>query len=67
MTEVDSIQNSSLQSLQTGDKAEFAQLVDAYSAQIYRLALKMLGNQQDAEDVLQNTFLKAMVSAEIPA
>lgn len=62
MTEVDSIQNSSLQSLQTGDKAEFAQLVDAYSAQIYRLALKMLGNQQDAEDVLQNTFLKAMQS-----
>ena len=35
-------------------------MVDAYSTQIYRLALKMLGVEQDAEDVLQNTFLKAM-------
>lgn len=62
MTEVDSINNISLQSLQAGDRTEFAQLVDAYSAQIYRLALKMLGDQQDAEDVLQNTFLKALQS-----
>ncbi|NOH02233.1 MAG: sigma-70 family RNA polymerase sigma factor [Chloroflexi bacterium] len=43
-----------------GDRTEFARLVDAYSAPIYRLGLKMLGNQQDAEDVLQNTFLNAL-------
>ncbi len=29
------------------------------SGPIYRLALKMLGIPSDAEDVLQNTFLKA--------
>jgi RNA polymerase sigma-70 factor (ECF subfamily) len=34
-------------------------MVDAYSGPIYRLALKMLGIPADAEDVLQNTFLKA--------
>lgn len=55
-------QEFSLQALQAGDRAEFARLVDTYSAQIYRLALKMLGDEQDAEDVLQNTFLKALQS-----
>jgi RNA polymerase sigma-70 factor (ECF subfamily) len=50
----------SLTALQAGDRAEFARLVDAYSTQIYRLALKILGDEQDAEDVLQNTFLKAL-------
>ena len=33
--------------------------MDAYSSKIYRLALRMLNHQQDAEDVLQETFLKA--------
>lgn len=45
--------------LQNGDRVEFARLVEAYSGQIYRLALKMLHNQQDAEDILQETFIKA--------
>ena len=39
----------SLEALQAGDRSEFARLVDAYSPQIYRLALKMLGQPQDAE------------------
>jgi RNA polymerase sigma-70 factor (ECF subfamily) len=52
----------SLEALRTGDRAEFARLVEAYSNQIYRLALKMLADPQDAEDVLQNTFLKALRS-----
>lgn len=54
------LQEFSLQLLRSGDRAEVARLVDAYSTKIYRLALKMLANPQDAEDVLQNTFLKAM-------
>ena len=53
-------QEFSLQLLRSGDRAEIARLVDAYSTKIYRLALKMLANPQDAEDVLQNTFLKAI-------
>jgi RNA polymerase sigma-70 factor (ECF subfamily) len=51
-----------LQALQAGDRAEFARLVDSNSTQVYRLALKMLGDEQDAEDVLQNTFMKALQS-----
>jgi len=50
----------SLEALRAGNRAEFARLVEQYYTPIYRLALKMLANEQDAEDVLQNTFLKAM-------
>ena len=53
-----------LQALQSGDRVEFAKVVDAYSNQIYRLALKMLGDAQDAEDVLQDTFMKAIQSIQ---
>jgi len=49
----------SLDALKSGDRDEFARLVDAYSGPIYRMAMKMLGDGQDAEDVLQNTFLNA--------
>jgi RNA polymerase sigma-70 factor, ECF subfamily len=49
----------SLQDLKAGDRAEFARLVEAYSNHIYRLGLKMLNNPQDAEDILQETFIKA--------
>jgi RNA polymerase sigma-70 factor, ECF subfamily len=50
----------SLEALIAGDRAEFARMVDVYSNPIYRLGLRMLGNSQDAEDVLQNTFLNAL-------
>lgn len=49
----------SLEALQNGDQAEFAHVVEAYSGYIYRLALKILHDPQDAEDVLQDTFIKA--------
>lgn len=48
-----------LEALQAGDRMAFARFVDAYSNQIYRLALKMTGNPSDAEDAMQATFLKA--------
>ena len=52
-------QDFSLNKLRAGDRAEFARLVESYSGLVYRLALKMLENSQDAEDVLQETFVKA--------
>ena len=33
--------------------------MENYSTRIYHLALKMLNDEQDAEDVLQETFIKA--------
>jgi DNA-directed RNA polymerase specialized sigma24 family protein len=45
----------SLEALHAGDPRSLQKLVDAYSGKIYRLAIKMLSHQQDAE-VLQETF-----------
>lgn len=56
--------NISLEALRAGDRAEFARLVDAYSSPIYRLGLRMLGNPQDAEDILQNTFLSVLTNIQ---
>jgi RNA polymerase sigma-70 factor (ECF subfamily) len=59
MVEERQAEKFSLEALRAGDRAEFARLVDQFSPLIYRLGLKMLGNPQDAEDVLQETFIKA--------
>lgn len=49
----------SVAALKAGDRAEFARFVESHSPLIYRLALRMLNSEQDAEDVLQETFIKA--------
>lgn len=54
------VQDISIERLRAGDRAEFARLVDAYSGPIYHLGLRMLGREQDAEDILQNTFLSVL-------
>jgi RNA polymerase sigma-70 factor (ECF subfamily) len=42
-----------------GDSEAFRALVERHSRAVYRLAHRMTGNPQDAEDVVQETFLKA--------
>lgn len=42
-----------------GDRNAFNELVTRYSRKIYRLAKHITQNDEDAEDVLQETFLKA--------
>ncbi len=49
----------SIDALQAGDRDAFARLVDLTSGHIYRVAFQILGSEQDAEDVLQETYLKA--------
>src|SRR5258708_13842374 len=44
---------------QAGEQAAFAALVAEYSRKIYRVAKNITQNDEDAEDVLQETFLKA--------
>jgi RNA polymerase sigma-70 factor, ECF subfamily len=44
---------------QAGDQGAFAALVNEYSRKIYRLAKNITQNDEDAEDVLQEAFLKA--------
>ena len=42
-----------------GDAAAYSELVGRYERKIFRLAKHITQNDEDAEDVLQETFLKA--------
>ncbi|HEV8147512.1 MAG TPA: RNA polymerase sigma factor [Bryobacteraceae bacterium] len=44
---------------QAGDAQAFTDLVNRYERKIYRIAKHITQNDEDAEDVLQETFLKA--------
>ncbi len=58
----ESVNMISVEALKTGDREAFAKLVEMTSAQIYRMMVRILGDQQDAEDVLQETYIKAFRS-----
>lgn len=49
----------SIKALREGDKAAFTAMVDMYSPPLYKLLIRMLGNPQEAEDALQETFIQA--------
>src|ERR1043166_4647559 len=42
-----------------GDSDAFRALVERHSRSVFRLAYRMTGNEQDAEDVVQESFLRA--------
>src|SRR5580698_3892184 len=42
-----------------GDSAAFSSLIKRYEGRIFRLAMNITQNREDAEDVLQESFLKA--------
>jgi len=44
---------------QAGDAASFEKLVSMYEHKIFRLGMNITQNREDAEDVMQNAFLKA--------
>src|SRR5258706_15014399 len=45
--------------VQTGDTGAYADLVARYRDRLGRYALHMLGNREDAEEVLQDAFVRA--------
>jgi RNA polymerase sigma-70 factor, ECF subfamily len=45
--------------LKAGERDAFAELVALHSGTIYNLALRLMNSPQEAEDVLQETFLSA--------
>lgn len=55
----------SLQLLRAQDREAFAGMVEETSPQLYLLLLRILNDEQDAEDILQETYIKAF--AALPA
>ncbi|MFF2886089.1 MULTISPECIES: RNA polymerase sigma factor SigW [unclassified Paenibacillus] len=47
-----------------GDQQAFAELVDLYQDKLYHMAYRMLNNRQEAEDVVQDTFLRVYKNLE---
>lgn len=47
-----------VQRCQQGELAAFTELFHAHEARVYRLALTILHNQQDAEDAVQDVFIR---------
>ena len=48
-----------LTAFRNGDDAAFDGLIGMYSAKLYKVAYALLGSRQDAEEVVQDTFLRA--------
>src|SRR5688572_2556078 len=48
-----------------GNISAFEQLYDRYSSTVYALLLRILSNADDAQEVLQETFVKAWTSAKM--
>lgn len=45
--------------LQAGDRGAFFEMVEQHSPRIYSLALRMMDDPHEAEDILQETFMSA--------
>ena len=45
--------------IRAGDKAACAECIEQHSPEVYRLALRLMGTEAEAEDVVQETFLNA--------
>lgn len=53
-----------IQSIRKGNTRAFSELVNTYKDLVYTLALRMLGNREEAEEVSQDTFIKVFNSLE---
>src|SRR3954453_15236527 len=61
-----SVQSSSLlPAVAHGDMRAFEQLYDRHSSTLYALLLRILSNPDDAQEVLQETFVKAWTNAKM--
>jgi len=59
---MDFVETRLAQLSRNGDRRAFGELVDMYKDKIHRLAVKMLQNPQDSEDIVQETFIRVYLN-----
>ncbi len=56
--------NQLISLLKAGDEAAYAKLYDDYSSLLYGIILRVVGDKRDAENLLQDCFVKVWQNAE---
>ena len=56
------IEDEILTRCQRGDKTAFKWVVKRYQRMLFSLALKMLADEEEAKDVVQDTFVRAWLA-----
>ena len=56
---MESLDAAAVALVRAGDRDAFRPIVDRYSEMLFRLAYRITGNETDAEEVVQETFLRA--------
>ena len=64
MNAVKSIEANLIRLAMKGDQRAFAEMVGMYQDKLYHLAYRMLYNRQEAEDAVQETFLRVFRNME---
>jgi RNA polymerase sigma-70 factor (ECF subfamily) len=58
MLRMDKNDQAAIRAVLSGDKEAYGALVVRHSAKLFRVAFRITGNEADAEDVVQETFLR---------
>ena len=59
MSGMDKSDHAAVRAVLSGDKKAYEALVVRHTARLFRVAFRITGNEADAEDVVQETFLQA--------
>jgi RNA polymerase sigma-70 factor (ECF subfamily) len=59
---MDSLESDLIMGIKSGDQESCTALFELYGKKIYNLAYRMCGSKEDAEDILQQTFMQAYQS-----
>jgi RNA polymerase sigma-70 factor (ECF subfamily) len=59
MDKMESLDAAAVALVRAGDRDAFRPIVDRHSEMLFRLAYRITGNETDAEEVVQETFLRA--------
>jgi len=58
MLRMDKNDHAAIRAVLSGDKEAYGALVVRYSGKLFRVAFRITGNEADAEDVVQEAFLR---------